>query len=77
VGQVGNLRPSGGALWARLAAIANRRAGCHPAPHGFNKMAFHITNAQADELARALAARTGQTITDAVVNDDSPRPLPN
>jgi hypothetical protein len=40
-------------------------------------MAFHITNAQADELARALAARTGQTITDAVVNDDSPRPLPN
>ena len=31
-------------------------------------MALNIKNAQADELARALAARTGQSITDAVVN---------
>jgi antitoxin VapB len=31
-------------------------------------MALHIKNAQADELARALAACTGQSITDAVVN---------
>ncbi|MGA2722291.1 MAG: type II toxin-antitoxin system VapB family antitoxin [Bryobacteraceae bacterium] len=31
-------------------------------------MALNIMNAQADELARALAARTGQSITDAVVN---------
>ena len=30
-------------------------------------MALNIKNAQADELARALAARTGQSITDAVV----------
>jgi antitoxin VapB len=31
-------------------------------------MALNINNAQADELARVLAARTGQSITDAVVN---------
>ena len=31
-------------------------------------MALNIKNAQADELARALAARTGQSITDAIVN---------
>lgn len=31
-------------------------------------MALNINNAQADELARALAALTGQTITDALVN---------
>jgi len=31
-------------------------------------MALNIKNPQADELARALAARTGQSITDAVLN---------
>ena len=31
-------------------------------------MALNIKNAQAGELARALAACTGQSITDAVVN---------
>ncbi len=31
-------------------------------------MALNIKNAEAGELARALAARTGQSITDAVVD---------